>query len=68
MVASVTISDPGVFTMPWKGRIEYGRGRERGQPDVPAFWHEYACNENSIEYFIPEEELVPVPSAARRDF
>lgn len=65
---SFTISDPGAFTQPWDAMVEYAHGTERGRPDVPAQWSEYICNENSTEYFIPAEELVPVPSAVRRDF
>ena len=62
-----TIVDPGAFKVPLKGMINYGRATVRGSPE-PAEWEEYVCNENSDEYFIPEEELVPVPSATRRDF
>jgi hypothetical protein len=56
-----TIEDPGVFTQPFNAMVEYEH-----LPDVN--WAEWVCNENSDEYFIPEEELVPVPSATRRDF
>jgi hypothetical protein len=62
-----TMVDPGAFKVPLKGMINYGRSTVRGSPE-PAKWEEYVCNENSDEYFIPEEELVPVPSATRRDF
>ena len=62
-----TLVDPVAFHGPLKGMINYGRATERGSPE-PAKWAEYVCNENSDEYFIPEEELVPVPSATRRDF
>ena len=68
MRVSFTVTDPGTFTQPWNAMVEYAHGTQRGQPDVPAKWDEYVCNENSTEYFIPEGELVPVPSAARRDF
>ncbi len=64
----MTITDPGAFKQPWRGMMVYGRSMARGTTDVPAEWEEYVCNENSTEYFIPEEELVPVPSATRRDF
>ncbi len=60
MRASFTVTDPGVFTQPWNAMVEYaGETTE---------WIEWVCNENSVEYFIPEEELVPVPSATKRDF
>ena len=68
MRASFTVIDPGAFTQPWNAMVEYTHGTQRGQPGVPAKWDEYVCNENSVEYFIPEGELVPVPSATRRDF
>jgi hypothetical protein len=60
-----SVNDPGVFTQPWNAMVEYAQERQGGQP---AEWLEYVCNENSVEYFIPEEELVPVPHATRRDF
>ena len=40
--------------------VEYAGGTED--------WSEWVCNENSVEYFIPEQELVPVPHATKRDF
>jgi hypothetical protein len=55
------IEDPGVFTMPFKAMVEYANS-----PDAEL--EEWVCNENSVEYWIPAEELVPVPSATRRDF
>jgi hypothetical protein len=55
-----TVSDPGVFTQPFSAMVEHARSDRA--------WEEWVCNENSVEYFIPEDELVPVPSATRRDF
>ena len=55
------IEDPGVFTQPFKAMVEYAHA-----PD--AEFEEWVCNENSVEYWIPAEELVPVPNATRRDF
>lgn len=66
LVVTVTMEDPGAFTMPLKGMIQYSPatgGRGRG-----ADWEEYSCNENSREYFIPDDQLVPVPAATKRDF
>jgi hypothetical protein len=63
----MTISDPGAFREPWRGMMVYGRATGRSSEE-PAEWEEYVCNENSTEYFIPEDQLVPVPSATRRDF
>jgi hypothetical protein len=61
----IEVEDPGAFTMPWKGMVEFERV---GVGGARAEWEEYSCNENSEEYFIPADELVPVPSASRRDF
>jgi hypothetical protein len=66
-IVDITVEDPGAFTKPLHGIIRYGRATERGQAE-PAQWEEYVCNENSEEFFIPAEELVPVPNAVRRDF
>jgi hypothetical protein len=60
MRITFNVVDPGVFTQPWSAMVEHAR--------ETTDWIEWACNENSVEYFIPEEELVPVPSATRRDF
>jgi hypothetical protein len=60
MRITFNVSDPGVFTQTWNAMVEHAR--DDGE------WIEYVCNENSVEYFIPEDELVPVPSATRRDF
>lgn len=60
MRITFTVTDPGVFTQPWSAMVEHAR--------ETTDWIEYVCNENSTEYFIPEDELVPVPSATRRDF
>jgi hypothetical protein len=65
MRVSFTVDDPGAYTQPWNAMVEYAPEVQRGQP---VEWLEYVCNENSTEYFIPEEELVPVPQAERRDF
>jgi hypothetical protein len=65
LTVTLDVEDPGAFTMPWKGMVEFERV---GVGAARAEWEEYVCNENSEEYFIPAEELVPVPSAARRDF
>ena len=60
MRITMTVADPGVFTQPWNAMVEHASDTTE--------WIEYACNENSTEYFIPESELVPVPSATSRDF
>ncbi len=60
MRISFNVVDPGVFTQPWNAMVEHARETTE--------WIEWVCNENSVEYFIPDEELVPVPSATHRDF
>ena len=60
MRIAFNVVDPGVFTQPWNAMVEHARENTD--------WLEWVCNENSVEYFIPEDELVPVPSATRRDF
>jgi hypothetical protein len=60
MRITMSVEDPGVFTQPWNAMVEHSRETTE--------WIEWVCNENSTEYFIPESELVPVPSATRRDF
>jgi hypothetical protein len=65
LTVTIDVEDPGAFTMPWKGMVEFERV---GVGGARAEWEEYSCNENSEEYFIPADELVPVPSAKRRDF
>jgi hypothetical protein len=67
LYVTMTVTDPGAYTQPLKGGIRYGRATERGRPE-PAEWEEYVCNENSEEFFIPAEELVPVPHDDVRDF
>jgi hypothetical protein len=64
---TLDVEDPGAFTTPWKGMVEFETSVDR-DTGMPVEWEEYSCNENSEEYFIAAEELVPVPSATRRDF
>jgi hypothetical protein len=67
LTAVMTVEDPGAFKQPFKGQMHYEPATERGGGE-PSQWEEYVCNENSQEFFIPEDQLVPVPSAAKRDF
>jgi hypothetical protein len=53
-----TVEDPGVFTMPWKATITYGRGSNE--------WPETVCAENTHEYY--NNKNSDVPSAAKPDF
>ena len=61
MRVTIHVEDPAVFTQPFQAMVEY-------EHLAGASWDEWVCNENSTEYFIPPEELVPVPSAVKRDF
>ncbi len=56
-----TVEDPGVFTQPWMAKVEYEQ-----LPD--ARWTEWVCMENSRDFTIPEEELVPAPTDNVPDF
>jgi hypothetical protein len=70
VTVTFTVDDPGTFTMAWQGQVVNERARERDASgnQVPMQWTEYSCNENSEEFFIPPEELVPVPHDDVRDF
>jgi len=58
------LTDPGAFTMPWKGLVEFEHGRE----PRAGHWLESICNENSHDYFIDDNAAVPVPHAVKLDF
>jgi hypothetical protein len=53
-----TVEDEGVFTMPWKATITYGRGSDE--------WPEVVCAENTHEYYNNKDS--EVPTAAKADF
>jgi hypothetical protein len=56
---SITVDDPGAFTMPWTARQVYQRAQQG--PLI-----EQVCAENNTNYF--GENVVPIPVAAKPDF
>ena len=59
-----TVDDPGAFTAPWHGMVQFARGR----PPRSDRFEETICNENATEFFVPEEGLVPSPRDDTPDF
>jgi hypothetical protein len=57
--ASITVDDPGAFTMPWSA-LQRWRRRE----DVPII--ELICAENHTDFF--HNESAPIPEAGKADF
>jgi hypothetical protein len=57
--ASITVDDPGAFTMPWSA-IQRWKRREEG-PII-----ELICAENHTDYF--HNEAAPIPEAEKADF
>ena len=60
MHVTFTVEDPGVFTMPFSGMVELAHS--------DAAWNEFICNENSRDYHIPDENMMPAPSDSAPDF
>jgi hypothetical protein len=61
-----TVEDPGTFTMPWKGKVDFERGRgvRSGGP-----WVESICADGPIDYFADNKsDAVPIPQAEKPDF
>jgi hypothetical protein len=60
----VDVEDPGAFTMPWKAKVEFARGRGNS-----GTWKENVCSENTEDFFLDNRtDVVPEPQTARRDF
>ncbi len=61
---SFTVEDPGAFTMPWKGKVDFERGRgARGPVDA---WEESICADGPRDYFADDKPgAVPIPQADR---
>lgn len=55
---TVTVEDPGVFTMPWSANVTYRRTSEN--------WLEQVCAENFHEYYAGQ--MTAIPTAATADF
>ena len=61
----VTVEDPGAFTQPWKGEVDF----EPGQGDRSGQWVESICAENPADYFGDKaRNAVPIPTADKADF
>jgi hypothetical protein len=59
-----TVDDPGTFTMPWKGEVDFVRGKK-----ASANWAEDICAENPDDPFTDKlPDIVPMPHADKRDF
>ena len=61
-----SVEDPGAFTMPWKGKVDFERGRgvRSGGP-----WVESICADGPRDYFADDKPgAVPIPEAERPDF
>ena len=50
-----TVEDEGVFTMPWRATVTYGRGSNN--------WPEIVCAENTHEYYNNKDSEVPTATA-----
>ena len=60
-----TVEDPGAFTMPWKGKVDF----ERGHGDRSGAWMESICADNPRDYFADNlPSAVPIPQADKPDF
>lgn len=60
-----TVEDPGAFTMPWMGKVDFerGHGARSGQ------WDESICADNPHDYFADKiSSAVPIPKAETADF
>lgn len=60
-----TVEDPGAFNMPWKGKVDFERGRgNRG-----GHFDESICADGPIDYFADSRaDVVPIPRADTPDF
>src|ERR1051326_1352454 len=59
-----TVDDPGTFTMPWNGLVQFGLGNTPRSDH----WEEDICAENGDGYGFDPEQLVPMPHADKPDF
>jgi len=59
-----TVDDPGAFTMPWKGKVDF----KAGTPPRSDHWEEDICADNGDGYGFDPDQLIPMPHADRPDF
>ena len=57
--ATITVEDPGAFTMAWSARQRYRREPQETMQEA-------VCAENNVDFF--DKGYVPVPQADRPDF
>ena len=61
---TITVEDPGAFTMPWKAKVDW----RAGTPPRSDHWEEDICADNGDGYGFDPEQLIPMPHADRPDF
>jgi hypothetical protein len=61
---TLTIDDPGAFTMPWNALVQFVAGNTPRSDH----WEEDICAENGDGYGFDPDQLVPMPRANRPDF
>ena len=61
---SFTVDDPGAFTMPWKGKVDW----RAGTPPRSDHWEEDICADNGDGYGFDPDQLIPAPHADKPDF
>jgi len=59
-----TVDDPGAFTTPWKGKVDF----KAGMPPRSDHWEEDICAENGDGYGFDPNQLIAMPHADRPDF
>jgi len=60
-----TVEDPGAFNMPWKGKVDF----ERGRGNRSGHFDESVCADGPIDYFADSRpDVVPIPRADTPDF
>jgi len=64
MEITFTVDDPGAFTMPWKGKVDF----RAGTPPRSDHWEEDICADNGDGYGFDPNQLVPMPHAEKADF
>src|SRR5437763_4607002 len=58
-----TVEDPGAFTMPWKAKVDFerGRGARSGRP-----WEESICTDSPRDYFADDKAWRRSDTASRQ--
>jgi hypothetical protein len=61
---TITVDDPGAFTMPWKAKVDW----RAGTPPRSDHWEEDICADNGDGYGFDPNQLIPMPHADKPDF